>query len=98
MQPCPVKGHQRGWSNQGPNYRPLPGNWESLKKLVTARDGYRCKMCGTTRNLQLDHIIERSDGGTDDIRNLRWLCPKCHKTKTDEAKRKRRERRKKRDV
>lgn len=31
---------------------------------------------------EVDHIVNRAQGGTDDIRNLQLLCKDCHKTKT----------------
>jgi 5-methylcytosine-specific restriction endonuclease McrA len=38
---------------------------------------YKCAVCGTTRNLQLDHIKSRRSGGTDAPGNLgKWYCPK----------------------
>lgn len=86
-QPCKTKGHQRGWSNPGPNYRPLPSNWESLIKQVKARDNYRCVLCGSRKQLEIDHVVPRSAGGTDQISNLRTLCKKDHKEKTrDDAR------------
>ena len=41
-----------------------------------------CKICGSRDNLQLDHIIPREDGGTDDPENLQVLCKKCHAKKS----------------
>jgi len=35
------------------------------------KDGH---VCGETRFLELDHIVPRAEGGTDDPGNLRWLC------------------------
>ena len=32
--------------------------------------------------LQIDHIIEVTHGGTNDISNLQALCPCCHSVKT----------------
>ena len=94
LQPCPRPGHQRGWTNLGPNFRPLPHNWDALKAAVVRRDGEKCSRCERRHNLELDHVIERSDGGTDDLSNLRLLCKPCHKDKTDEAKRQRRKKKK----
>jgi len=50
---------------------------------VLARDKWKCLSCGrTTREngvlLEVDHIIPRSKGGTDDISNLQTLCKKCN--------------------
>jgi len=32
------------------------------------------RVCGEARFLELDHIVPRAQGGTDDSGNLRWLC------------------------
>jgi len=32
------------------------------------------RVCGETRFLELDHIVPKAQGGTDDPGNLRWLC------------------------
>lgn len=35
-----------------------------------------CAKCGSVENLQIDHIIPRIDGGTDELKNLQVLCRK----------------------
>jgi 5-methylcytosine-specific restriction protein A len=30
----------------------------------------------------VDHIINKANGGTDKLENLQSLCKKCHRTKT----------------
>ncbi|AKI27425.1 hypothetical protein [Moraxella phage Mcat9] len=32
--------------------------------------------------LEADHIINRAQGGSDDLSNLQTLCKPCHKIKT----------------
>lgn len=34
----------------------------------------RCVVCGTTRNLQANHIKPRKGGGSDSVSNLEWRC------------------------
>ena len=44
---------------------------------IYKRDGYRCKMCGVKsdgKNLEIDHIIPISKGGTSESYNLQILC------------------------
>lgn len=45
---------------------------------VIKRDNYRCKLCGTTENLQLHHIDGRGRELTNDINNCVILCMHCH--------------------
>jgi ATP-dependent helicase IRC3 len=56
---------------------------EDLKAVVKARDGYRCLCCGETnqRRLQIDHIVPRYNGGTNEVENLQTLCRLCNQIK-----------------
>jgi 5-methylcytosine-specific restriction endonuclease McrA len=60
-----------------------------LRKLIIARDGVNCWICGAPTLLQysqrnsrkyasLDHVIPRSQGGTDNISNLRLAHQGCN--------------------
>lgn len=52
--------------------------WPSISKAVKRRDGYRCKKCGSSKNLEVHHIIPISQGGKTVLINLITLCEKCH--------------------
>lgn len=43
-----------------------------------------CAICGSTENLELDHIVPSFYGGKTELSNLQWLCYDCHKKKTKE--------------
>lgn len=52
-----------------------------VKELVWARDGGRCGTCGSTVELQFDHIIPVSRGGSSEPGNLQVLCGSCNRRK-----------------
>jgi 5-methylcytosine-specific restriction endonuclease McrA len=50
---------------------------------VFSRDGHKCRQCGATENLTLDHIVSIASGGTSDVSNLQTLCRSCNVKKSD---------------
>ena len=40
--------------------------------------GYKCQKCGTTENLQVDHVIPIKLGGINSKENAQILCLRCN--------------------
>lgn len=54
---------------------------ERIRGFIHSRDGNQCTECGSRKNLQIDHIVPVSQGGTDAIDNLQLLCRSCNSEK-----------------
>jgi 5-methylcytosine-specific restriction endonuclease McrA len=57
---------------------PIP---KKVQILVWNRDGGRCVECGSTQNLEFDHIVPVSKGGGNSARNVQLLCEQCNRSK-----------------
>jgi len=76
------------------NPKPQPAFERAISKetraLVLDRNGFTCQMCGAVAGeqhpyapsrktrLHIGHIVDKSQGGTDDAFNLRALCSVCN--------------------
>lgn len=85
---CPRKGRSRWWNNRRRYGR---GVSASKRRKVLERDGSVCAGCLVRARpgirMEVDHVVPRSLGGTDDLANLQLLCAgpasrKCHQRKT----------------
>ncbi|HHZ96696.1 MAG TPA: HNH endonuclease [Flavobacteriales bacterium] len=68
--------HARGYGNA----------WDKIRLVILKRDKYLCQD-HLARGLivagnNVDHIISKELGGTDDGTNLQVLCIVCHRNKT----------------
>ena len=54
---------------------------DDLKQYVWLRDEGRCRQCGNRHELQYDHIIPVSMGGSTTAENLQILCGPCNRRK-----------------
>ena len=67
---------ERGYSTQ----------WRKIRQAAIRRDQGLCQPCArsgiTTAFDEVDHILPKSRGGTDNIDNLQCICRACHKVKT----------------
>jgi hypothetical protein len=55
---------------------------DEVKLYVMNRDGGRCVGCGSTSELQYDHVIPLAMGGGSTAENLQILCGPCNRTKS----------------
>jgi len=49
-----------------------------LRYKILMRDKCKCKICGSSKQLEVDHIIPVSKGGKTIKNNLRTLCRECN--------------------
>lgn len=62
--------------------RVIQSGWYAMRWFIFERDEFACQVCGQTApsaRLEVDHLIEVSEGGTDDPANLRTLCFACNR-------------------
>jgi hypothetical protein len=65
------------------NYKALP---VSIRFQVLKRDSFMCTYCGKRPpevELQVDHVVPRSKGGSNELSNLRTACSFCNYGKSD---------------
>jgi len=56
---------------------------QEVKDLVWNRDGGQCIACSNNENLEFDHIIPFSKGGSNTYRNIQLLCEPCNRQKAN---------------
>jgi 5-methylcytosine-specific restriction endonuclease McrA len=55
-----------------------PETYDRLRKKMLERDGWRCQHCGSHFQLEVHHLVRRSQLGSDSEENLITLCRSCH--------------------
>lgn len=50
-------------------------------QYIFSRDNHACVLCKRINNLEVHHIVFRSQGGTHSYKNLVTLCRSCHANK-----------------
>ena len=53
------------------------------RRAVEQKRGRWCRVCGTARRLECDHVKSRSQGGRSDVENGMMLCSLHHAQKTN---------------
>jgi 5-methylcytosine-specific restriction enzyme A len=66
-----TSAHDRGYG----------ARWRELRRVVLSRDP-SCMLCQAQPSTQVDHLVAKAHGGTDDMTNLRGVCKPCHARKT----------------
>src|SRR3990167_4495534 len=91
LKPCRYRGcgnlafagfcHEHGYDRRRPdaNHRGYGAAWRKIRTEVLM-DAPWCE-CGKPAT-EVDHIISRRRGGTDERSNLQALCHACHARKT----------------
>ena len=68
--------HQRGYGSR----------WDRLRLRILRRDCGLCQPCRrrglVTAGGEVDHIVPKAEGGSDDDGNLQCICRDCHAAKT----------------
>ena len=71
------------WSHRDTTDRTISG---SVRYNVLVRAKGRCEACGVSsdvRAIEIDHIVPKAKGGSNDESNLQALCYKCNAQKRD---------------
>ena len=56
---------------------------DEVKQYVWQRDKGQCVKCQAQENIEYDHIIPFSKGGSNTARNIQILCQDCNRSKND---------------
>lgn len=56
---------------------------KTTKQIVFTRDGGICQCCGSSENLEYDHIKPFYCGGSSKVSNVQLLCRTCNRSKSN---------------
>ncbi len=78
------------WPSTSKQSRGYGGTWLKRRARVLKRDNYlcQCRHCKAASRVliatEVDHVIPKTQGGTDDDANLQSINGECHKVKNIE--------------
>ena len=98
---CEPHGGNTGWQEHqarkgNTTDRGYGWSWQKLRARILKRDLYlcRCEDCRSSGRVrpasEVDHIVAKAHGGTDDDSNLQAINSDCHKAKTARERMKKR--------
>ena len=67
------------WSDRGAEMGP---DWARIRARVLRESKYVCAECKGDGACEVDHIVSRRNGGSNDYSNLQALCRTCHARKS----------------
>lgn len=73
-------GNKTWWMFKQKERKHIP---DDVKMFVWRRDEGKCVKCDSRENIEFDHIIPVSKGGSNTARNIQILCEKCNREKGD---------------
>lgn len=81
------RGQRSNWKHgQSVTQRGYGHAWRKLRVQVLQRDGYLCqahlRRGQDVPGNEVDHVVPKARGGTDNMDNLETLCGPCHGAKT----------------
>ena len=68
----------------GSGRKRAPLSRSKVIQVMLKSDG-KCVACGSQTDLQVDHIMPHSRGGSDKVENLQMLCKPCNLDKRDKT-------------
>lgn len=77
-----VHAQERKWrSSESYRRHEYADRRADLFSQLVERDGNKCRECGATSDVTVDHIQPLSRGGSNDLANLQLLCRQCNSRK-----------------
>jgi len=77
---CRACVHRREQARGTSTQQGYGADWRRIRAAFLAANPW-CVLCGAAAT-DVDHVVPRRRGGTDDWSNLRSLCHPCHSRKT----------------